>query len=84
MDPVSELVCNILQVFSIENETVEDDRRIFVFDDHSGAVLEASSGLTATEVEYVVEVEDEDDDEDDDEEDGEDEDEMDVVLVSAP
>ena len=72
LDPVSELVCGILQVFSIEDKMVEDDKRIFVFDDHSGAVLSPSSGLAATDVQYVVEIEDDDDD-DDDEDDDEDE-----------
>ena len=68
LDPVSELVCDILQVFSIEDEMIDDDRRIFVFDDHSGAALSPSSGLLAADVEYMIEVDldDEDEEEDDD------------------
>ena len=65
LDPVSELVCDILQVFSIEDQMVDDDRRIFVFDDHSGTALSPSSGLLAADVEYVIEVEVDDDDDDD-------------------
>ena len=65
LDPVSELVCDILQVFSIADQMVDDDRRIVVFDDHSGAALSPSSGLLAADVEYVIEVEVDDDDDDD-------------------
>ena len=50
LDPVSELVCDILQVFSIEDEMVEDEKRIFVFEDHSGAALSPSFGLMAAAV----------------------------------
>ena len=72
LDPVSELVCDILQVFSIEDQMVDDDRRIFVFDDHSGAALSPSSGLLSTDVEYVIEVDLDDEDEEDDEEEDDD------------
>ena len=60
-DFVSELVCES----SPSDQMVDDDRRIFVFDDHSGAALSPSSGLLAADVEYVIEVEVDDDDDDD-------------------
>ncbi len=84
LDHVSELVCDILQVFSIEDERVEDGRRAFVFDDHSAAVLAPAEGLQIAEVEYVVELEvevDEDDDDDEEEDDEEEEDEEHMVVL---
>ena len=84
LDQVSELVCDILQVFSIDDERVEEGRRVFVFDDHSAAVLAPSEGLQVAEVEYVVELEvevDEEEDDEDDEADEEDEEEEQMVVL---
>ena len=77
LEHVSELVCDILQVFSIDDERVEEGRRVFVFDDHSAAVLAPAEGLQVAEVEYVVELEVEVDEDDDEEEDDDDEEEED-------
>ena len=80
LDPVSELVCDILQVFSIEDKIVKDDKRVFVFEDHSAAALTPSEGLLAADVKYAIEVDEDDDEDDDDEEDEEEEEEEESVV----
>ena len=67
--PARDLMCGVLQSFSIEGEIEDDDGRKFVFDDHSGLVIFEEGNAALAEYEVVITIDDDDDEDEAEEED---------------